>query len=274
MRHLAEEQLVAFRLGYAEPDEASTIEAHLGTCESCRAGLDAIDATLSAVARVPVPERSDGYGAEVWAHIQPRLEPPAPWWRGVLRSLFQPRSLALAGGVAVLVFAAFVAGRFYPRPDSRIASNPPAGQAAGKGESAQAGAAGAASDVRQDVLLVAVGDHLERSQIALAELVNSANTPVVDISTEQERARDLVTENRLYRQTALDTGDSTLAAALDDLGRVLVEVANGPSELPRAEFERVRQRIEAQGTIFKVRVLGERVREQQARPTTDGRAKG
>jgi hypothetical protein len=129
--------------------------------------------------------------------------------------------------------------------------------------------------VRQDVLLVAVGDHLERSQLTLAELVNTAaGEPRVDISSEQERARDLVVENRLYRQTAQETGDSTLAAALDDLERVLVEVANSPSDLSEGEFERVRQRIERQGTIFKVRVLGERVREQQARPAAGGRVKG
>ena len=54
-----------------------------------------------------------------------------------------------------------------------------------------------------------------------------------------------------------------------------MEVANGPSELSKADFERVRQRIDSQGIIFKVRVLGERVRDREARPAGDGgRVKG
>jgi hypothetical protein len=273
-KHLAEEQLVAFRFGYAETDEAAAIEEHLGACEACRATLGAIDATLSAVDQVPVPERSEGYGAEVWARIQPRLERPAPAWRAALQSLLAPRRLAFAGGVAVLVLAAFVAGRYSPRPGPRMATSQGAQQAGGKSTAAQASTASATPQVRQEILLVAVGDHLERSQIALAELVNTANAPRVDISSEQERARDLVIENRLYRQTAQETGDATLAAALDDLERVLVEVANSPSELSKAEFEGVRQRIEAQGIIFKVRVLGERVRDQQIRPAAGGRIQG
>ena len=96
----------------------------------------------------------------------------------------------------------------------------------------------------------------------------------MDISTEQAWARDLVVENRLYRQTATETGDTAMTAVLDDLERVLVEVANSPSELPEADFERVRQRIESQGIIFKVRVLGERVRDRETRPVADGRVQG
>jgi hypothetical protein len=265
--HIAEEQLVAYRCGYAEPDEGLAIEQHVETCKACRASLGAIDATLSAVTQVPVPERSEGYGTEVWTRIRPRLERPVPAWRSVQQSLFAPRRLAFAGGVAVLVAAAFVAGRYLPTSTTPGAGGQAAQQAQAKGAGAQAGA----PQVRREILLVAVGDHLERSQITLAELVNAANAPNVDISSEQDRARDLLVENRLYRQTAQDTGDATLATALDDLERVLVEVANSPSQLSTAEFEHVRERIEAQGIIFKVRVLGERVREEQVRPAADGR---
>ena len=274
MTHLSEEQLVAYRVGYADADEAASIEQHVGACDACRASLHAIELTLSAVARVPMPERPEGYGAEVWARIQPRLERPGPAWRAVLQSLLAPRRLAFASGVAVLVLAAFVAGRFSLQPGSPTPSTQTVPQGQVKSAAPQAPAATTARQVRQEILLVAVGDHLERSQIALAELVNAANAPRVDISSEQERARDLVIENRLYRQTAAETGDATVATVLDDLERVLVEIANSPSELSTAEFERVRQRIDAQGIIFKVRVLGEHVREREARPAADGRVQG
>jgi hypothetical protein len=116
------------------------------------------------------------------------------------------------------------------------------------------------------VLLMAVGDHLDRSQATLSELVNTPGGPEVDISDERQRARDLVSENRLYRQTALRTGEPAVVSVLDDLERVLVEVANGPATMNEAEFDQVRKRIDRQGIIFKVRVFGERVREAEGRP--------
>jgi CTP:molybdopterin cytidylyltransferase MocA len=270
VRHLDEEQLVAFRLGYAEPSESAEIEGHLGACDTCRASLGTIEQALSAVAQLPVPERSEGYGANVWARIEPRLERPASGWRVVVAALTAPRRLAFAGGFAVVVLAAFVAGRMWLVPPA----SPTAPASGAKASEAAAATAAAEHAVRQDVLLVAVGDHLERSQMTLAELVNAANAPRVDISTEQARARDLVAENRLYRQTAEETGDRAVASVLDDLERVLVEVANSPSELSKSDFEQVRQRIESQGIMFKVRVLGERVRAREVRPAADGRIQG
>ena len=177
--------------------------------------------------------------------------------------------------------AAFVAGRFLPADRSVTPSTPSSGTTASastpaatavspsSGSSAAAPAPQpAAADrelVRERILLVAVGDHLERSQIALIELVNSPSGSTVDISGEQERARDLVTENRLYRQAALTTGEPGVASVLDDLERVLVEIANSPSRMTGDEFNQVRKRIEQQGIIFKVRVFGDSVREREYR---------
>lgn len=265
MNHLDEEQLVAFRFGdLVGAAEAAAIEEHLHECETCRVLLRQIDVTLSAASRLPVPERSEGYGAEVWARIQPRLERPSrTWWSGLLALVAPPRRLALAGGMAAVILAAFVVGRFWPQ---QAAAPVPAAAAR---TSSETQASASSTRLREKVLLVAVGDHLERSQMALVELVNAANTSQVDISDEQARARDLVMENRLYRQTALETGETGVATVLDDLERVLVEIANSPSELPQADFERVRRRIEDQGLIFKVRVLGERVRERETRAGTE-----
>lgn len=299
MRHPSDEQLVAYRLGDADTSEASAIDAHLGDCRECRASLAAIDMTLTAAARLPVPERSERYGAEVWARLQPRLNRPSRWaWLDVSEWIV-PRRLAWAGGVAMLVVAAFAAGRFWPAPGAPgVAVSPAVPSAAAPAGPAQlattepattpapaeaglpaprsgANGNGAARErVRRQILLVAVGEHLERSQMALVELVNASDAPQVDISSEQAWARSLVGENRLYRQTAAEAGDAVMTSVLDDLERVLVEVANGPSELTDADFQRVRQRIESQGIIFKVRALGERVRDPETRPAADGRIKG
>ena len=61
--------------------------------------------------------------------------------------------------------------------------------------------------MRERILLVDLGEHLDRSQMVLVELVSADESDAVDISGERARAEQLVAANRLYRQTADDTGD-------------------------------------------------------------------
>jgi hypothetical protein len=72
-----------------------------------------------------------------------------------------------------------------------------------------------------------------------------------------------VDANRLYRQTAVRAGEAGVASVLDDLERVLIDIATGPSTLSSAEFETVRRRIEERGILFKVRVVGSQMRERE-----------
>jgi hypothetical protein len=261
MNHLTEEELVLYHYGDAAGTAA--IDEHLGACPACQAGLEELRLTLAAVDQLPVPARGDEYGAAVWARIQPGLAQPPSGWRERLREVLTPRKLAWAGAAAALFLAAFVAGSrvgWLPSgvaPAPKVAQTPPAASQPTGADRQR---------VQADVLMMAVGDHLERSQVTLSELVNTQGGPEVDISDEQQRVRDLVSENRLYRQTALRTGEPAVASVLDDLERVLVEVANGPSTMNEAEFDQVRKRIDRQGIIFKVRVFGERVREAEGRP--------
>lgn len=265
MNHLTEEQLVAYHFGdTGREDEAAAIEQHLHACASCQVELGELRHVLAAVDSVPVPLRSDEYGAEVWARIQPSLRRDLETRWDRLAAFLSPRRLVFAGGVAVLVMAAFVAGRYVPRHAAE-STQQDAAHAVSPAAVADAAQTAAADRevVRERILLVAVGDHLERSQVALIELVNTPSGTTVDISGEQRRARDLVAENRLFRQTALTTGDPAVASVLDELERVLMEIANSPSTMTAAEFSKVRSRIEQQGIIFKVNVFGQRVRERE-----------
>ena len=103
-------------------------------------------------------------------------------------------------------------------------------------------------------------DHLERSEMVLVELVNAGSDDGADISTEQRRAQDLVPAGRLYRQAALRAGETSLASVLDDLERLLVEVAHSPSPLSSPELEGFRRRIESGGLLFRIRILDSQVR--------------
>ena len=121
--------------------------------------------------------------------------------------------------------------------------------------------------VRERVLVVAVGEHLGHSERMLIELSNEApddpKQKEVDISAEQRRAEDLLQENRLYRQTALREGDAGLANVLDELERVLLDVAHSPGEVTPAQLETIQKKIEARGILFKVRVVNKELQQRQ-----------
>jgi len=243
MKHMKEEELIAYREGVAE--QRAAISEHLAACEQCRVELERIEAVLAALDTLPVPDPGADYGRQVWKEIAPRLEEKrGRWWRVWL----EPRRLAAAGAVMTLIIAAFVAGRFIPRdkaPDNIVNKEL----------------------VRERVLVVAVGEHLGHSERMLIELSNEApNDPKqkeVDISAEQRRAEDLLQENRLYRQTALQEGDAGLASVLDELERVLLDVAHSPGEVTPAQLETIRKKIEVRGILFKVRVVSKELQQRQ-----------
>jgi hypothetical protein len=242
MRHLTEEELIAFRDGESVGREAFT--EHLKECAQCSGEMERLEAVFAVLDAMPVPEPGEDYGRRVWQQIAPRLpEKRASWWG----AFFEPRRLAACGAAAVLIIAAFFAGRITKK-------NASGGEAANAGK------------VRERVLVVALGDHLGRSEMVLVELENTEpekGRKFVNISAEQKRAEDLVEENRLYRQTALQEGDTAMASTLDELERVLLDIANSPDEVTPAQFESLQKRIESRGILFKVRVVNQDLRERE-----------
>ncbi|HTS29800.1 MAG TPA: hypothetical protein VMH81_28210 [Bryobacteraceae bacterium] len=253
MNHLSEEQLILHY--YGEEGDTLACEQHLDECEECRALYGSLQRVLNVVDSLPVPVRGPEYSSQVWQRLESRLPVRRRMW-----TFPSPLRWAVAGtALAGLLVAAFFAGRFYPRP--RV--NHPA-QMANAPADPQAG---------ERILLVAVGDYLERSQMVLVELANANPKAPMDISSEQERAADLVSESRLYRQTAAHTGDTAVASVLDDLDRVLLEIAHAPSQISPEELERLRQRLEGEGILFKIRVLGNNVRNQEEPAASTARQK-
>jgi hypothetical protein len=243
MKHMTEEELIAYREGVAE--QRAVISEHLVACKECRVELERIEAVLAALDTLPVPDPGAGYGRQVWREIAPRLaKKPVRWWQVWM----EPQRLAAAGVVVALIIAAFVAGRITKRGTTgdNVANK---------------------EQVRERVLVVAVGEHLGHSERMLVELSNAApNDPAqkqVNISTEQRRAEDLLEENRLYRQTALRDGDAALASVLDELERVLLDVAHSPAEVTPAQLEAIQKKIEGRGILFKVRVVNKELQQRQ-----------
>ena len=111
--------------------------------------------------------------------------------------------------------------------------------------------------------MVAVGDHLERAQILLVEVMNQEAEDPVDVSQTKQLAQDLVQSNRLYRQTALRDGEPGMANVLDELERVLLQISHSPNEISADDLASLQHQIESQGILFKVRVVELEVREKQ-----------
>lgn len=243
-RHATEEELILHY--YGEDPADGGVEAHIAECAHCRRGLEDLRHVLSLVDAQQMPEPLAGLEERVWARIQPEIAAPkqASW----VSTLFAgAHKWALAGGVAVLVIAAFVAGRV-TRPDN-------AGPAA-----APQVAQTTAADRTGRLMTVAVGDHLDESQMMLLELLNANTSDFGDLEDEQMRARELVAANRLYRQTALRTGDEGVREVLDALERVLLEIANAPPDVSARELEALRADIEQRGILFRVRVVASEMR--------------
>jgi hypothetical protein len=250
MNHLNEEQFVLYY--YGEGDGSPAVREHLDGCEICRAEYANLQRVLNVVDSAPVPERDPNYGAQVWSRLHPTLGGRRSW---TMATLWPLRHWAATAAVATLVVAAFLAGRYYP-----VAPTTMAKRTAGQTTPARDSGAG---QVRERILLVAVGDHLERSQMVLVELVNARPGQPLDFTTERERAGDLVAENRLYRLTAAHTGDTRVSSVLDDLEPVLLDIAHGPDHLTPDQVEQLRKRIEGDGILFKVRVVGSSVRHRE-----------
>ena len=249
MNHLNEEQLVLYYYG----ENAEGAEEHLGGCEQCRSAYHTLQRVLNSVDSLPVPERAENYEAQVWSAIEKQLPRKSRLATTFSAGWFDWRRLALAGSMAALLVVAFVAGGGGKKSKTQVVAIADTG-------------------VRERVLLVAVGNHLERSQTILVEIANaSAKHGKLDISYEQRAAEDLLEENRLYRQTAATTGDVSTASLLEDLERVLLEIAHSPSAVSARQLEDLRLQIEDRGILFKVKVFGTQL-EQRDAPRPSGPA--
>jgi hypothetical protein len=244
--HLNEDDLVLHYYGEMPSEEESRAAAHLASCSDCQQNYTTLQRVMAFVDSAPAVEAAPGFERIAWARLEPALaQSRRRGW--VAWFLYSPSRLAFAAGVMLLIGAAFMAGRLTRTPGAAGASTPQS-----------------AAQVRERILLVDLGDHLDRSQMVLVELVSAGgSTGDVDISTERARAEQLVAVNRLYRQTALSTGDANMASLLDDLERVLVDIAASPATVSQEDLDLVRRRIDSKELLFKVRVVSSQVRARQ-----------
>ena len=215
---------------------------------SALAAVDAVDAA-------EIPERSAGYGAQVWARVEPRLTRGRLAW---LRIPAQPQHRwALAAVLVLMLLAGFLAGRF---SRTEIEIQTPTGPIS--------------QDSRDRILLLAMNGHLDRAQAMLAEIANLNGTaqpdstavtppPGVDISSDRDRAAELVAAGRIYRDSASRAGETGIELLLDELERILTDISHAPSEISRDDLHAIQKRIEDRGILLKIRAIGSQVRQRE-----------
>jgi hypothetical protein len=243
MNHLSEVELVA--LYYREANMAEG-ERHLNECAVCANEYARLRRDLEGYKPTTPPARGEEYGEQVWHTIRaslPVYEKEKKRWG--LRPLWQP--LGWAAACALLIAVGFLAGRQWP------------------GKQRPQVAATAAPGARQRVVVVVLGDHLDRSERLLVTL-NHADAHDSAARLLPDEAEELLATNRLVRQSA---DDPQVEASLERLERLLVELANQPGGLTEEDLNRLRQEMNTEGLLFDIRVLQARVHSQAA-PTTKG----
>jgi Putative zinc-finger len=240
MNHPNEEQFVSYYFRDVSEKTRWQIEEHLRHCPACRSELSDLERMLEEMAAIAPPERPADYEQRVWNRLRAQLpDRPANRWA----DFFAFPRLAYGGALAALVLAAFLIGRYW-RPTTFPTASSISGEA------------------HQRILLTALGNHLERSQMLLTEFMNAGGEGSVDITIQQQWARDLLDSNRLYRQAAVRNGDVGVAEVLDELERTLLQIAHSPDKISARDLHTMQDQIGARGILFKVRVMGSQLQER------------
>jgi hypothetical protein len=231
MKHLSEEDLIL--IYYGEPGVPEGAPAHLAECGQCKAAADSLAQTLNLFNEWKIPTPDAGFERRVW-NDRPRIL--------YLRCTGSVSRWIAVAAAAVLLVGAFLLGRGSRAPQHTIQP---------------AILAGLSSQARERILEISLADHLDRAGMLLTEVSNEG-----DFAAERGRAQDLVEEGRLMRQTLARKGASPTLTFLDEVERVLLEVANAPDSVSPREVEELQQRIGSGSLLFKVRIIEANLRTQ------------
>jgi hypothetical protein len=239
MQHLTEEQLVLHH--YHDGDDAADVEQHLASCAECRAQSATLRRVLSLVDTLPVPERGERYGEEVWTRLR--------WKLGSEHRRVRHWQVGFAAAAMLLI--AFMSGILWHQRTMQVTKTAPVTASVTPVSNPATQQPGNPSQI----LLVVVSDHLDQSERMLMEVANADAKHSLDMSESSRRAEDLVASNRMYRLTAQQRGETRIASLLSDIEPVLLELAHAGQSLTPAEVAALQKRIDEKGLLFKVRVV-------------------
>jgi hypothetical protein len=190
--HPTEDDLILHFYGEGQPDSEARIDDHLRGCADCRAAWRELSGTLKLVDAARLPEAPSGFEHVMWARVEQALmrAPVVP-----RRSIWTMRGLVPLGAMAALVVTAVTLGVLSLRRP--VTSDVPA----------TGGAASTATKpdyTRERMLLTALDDHFEQTEVLLVELLNAPEGEGGDLDFERTTADDLVLSGRLSHQRRTD----------------------------------------------------------------------
>jgi len=253
MKHLNAEEIVEHY--FADPGERSfrVAQRHVNECVECSAESARLADDLNVMRGMDFEQLSADYGESVWRRVSGALPPQVK--QAPSRRFKWGLALSYAAATAVLVLGAFQVGRMWEhRQHPQIAVAKPA------------------APVERQVVVVVLGDHLDRTERLLVELKHADGEDAEVVKPLRDEARSLLVANRVFREDADKGGDTALKEALDHLDHLLSDVANEPGGLNAASIARLQNEMQKDGLLFEVRVLRSRGphRELTARVTAKG----
>jgi hypothetical protein len=275
----SDEELILYH--YGEAEDAEAIAARLAVSPAARQRYAELRRLLAAADQWTPPELAASFESDVWRRLQPRLaeqqdrlaalaaadetssrgaqrpsdpdparatnEPVGALLDAAHRYGSRTRRWLPAAAAAMLLLAlGYLAGRFAPTTTTPAAPT-------------------LSVEARQRILVETLAGHLERSQRLFTELANEPEDGV-DLAASQQAARQLLAANRLYRTAAERGGREGVAALLDEMEPVLLELAHLPAEPQPEDLEFLRRRVETKGLLFKTRVASELLTRSLAAP--------
>jgi hypothetical protein len=267
MIHLSEEELIAHLYGEADN---TAVSGHLDGCVSCSRAYDALRADLAEMKFVDPPARDAFYGERVWASLSTLLPARRPRKRNLLglRSLGLGnlgvgswKGLSYAAACILLGVCTFIGGRLWERKQARRTADLHSAQRLRS-----------VMHAPQRVVVVVLGDHLDRSERLLVELKHTDAGNAELVSPLREEARSLLADNSLCRQKALHADDAALTDALDRLDHLLRVLADQPEGLSSTTLTQLQHEIDAGDLLLDVRVLRSRLPKQET--AASGQTKG
>jgi hypothetical protein len=243
--HLSQEEMVEYY--YGEDENHARAMRHIEGCAGCAAAFADLESNLADLMAAEPPAGDAGYGDRVWSRLEGSLKAYPLKSPGRMRFRLW-LGLGYAATCAVLVAGAFLAGRLWeqqhqPRTTATVKSPVP--------------------QLKQRVVVVVLGDHLDRSERLLVQLKHVDAGSDENLSPLRDEARSLLAANQICRREAEKTGDPALEKALNHLDRLLKELAKQPGGMNAASIVRLQKEMNENGLLFEVRVLRSRIPSRQ-----------
>jgi hypothetical protein len=254
--------LYEYMRGELPRDEMTGIRDHLDSCGRCAREADEIRAAIGLTeGRISAP--SDQRPAEYWDNfagaVERRIQTGATHTGRATVSVFdavagffrfRPAPVAVLGGALALGVCVLVLLRSFHGPDAQSTS--PAGM---EEKTVQPAYSAGVEDRPVQVLPVdaRIGDYFRKMKVLLVGITHlkSDEEHPVDLSSESKVSRELLDQARYLKNQPLDIRSAKL---IDDLQKILIQLANTRGEDGRPNVEIIRNGIHRENLLFKIRM--------------------